>query len=254
MIDAGREERISTLAARLRHPDPSQLIFQLAEIAGERTYLRHGVHVGAGDVVIDAGAHVGVAALFFADLCGAAVVHCLEPVAPLCALLRANVAGTPACVVHELGLSDVRGAAEITYYPGAGAMSGLHADPQRDGAAVRAVLRNLGRSAAEAEAAVAGRHEPHVLPCMLTTLSAFLAAEAVERVSLLKIDVERAEAAVLRGIGVKDWQRIDQVVCEAHDGRASEIAATLRGRGFAVAVEQEMAMRGSDVEMVYARR
>jgi hypothetical protein len=41
------------LAGMLRHPDPSQLFFQVAEIAGEQTYLRHGVSVDPGDVILD---------------------------------------------------------------------------------------------------------------------------------------------------------------------------------------------------------
>jgi 31-O-methyltransferase len=253
---AGSGERIERLARRLRHPDPSQLFFQVAEIAGEQTYLRHRVEVGPGDVVLDVGANVGVAAVYFAELCGAATVHSFEPVGPICQLLRANVAGLDACHVHEQGLSDVARRADIIYYPGASAMSGLYADPDRDRAAVRTVLLNTGLSPDQAEASLAGRHEPETLSCELTTLSAVLQRERLDRVALLKVDVERAELDVLAGIEEPDWRRIEQLVIEVHDehGRGAALAGQCRARGFEVVVDQEPVMRGTSVRMLYAVR
>jgi hypothetical protein len=117
VTDGGPQDRVQTLARMLRHTDPSQLFFQVAEIAGEQTYLRHGVHVGEGDVVLDVGANVGVAAAFFAALCGARLVHSFEPVHPVFELLQANVQRLPPCVAHEQGLSSAPGRVPITYYP-----------------------------------------------------------------------------------------------------------------------------------------
>jgi 31-O-methyltransferase len=250
------DDRIRRLAGLVTHPDPSQLFFQVAEIAGGQTYLRHGIEVGSGDVVLDVGANVGVAAVFFAELCGAGAVHSFEPVAPVCELLRANVAGQPACVVHPFGLSDRAGTAPITYYPGACAMSGLYADPVRDRELVHTVLINHGLTEEQAQASLGDRYRPRVLMCELRTLSAVLSEQGIERVDLLKIDVERAELDVLAGIAEHDWQRIAQLVIEVHDehGRAAALAARLTARGFAVVLEQEEPMRGTSVRMLYARR
>jgi FkbM family methyltransferase len=247
---------IEALRGRLRHYDPSQLAFQLAEIAGERTYLQHGIEVREGDVVLDVGANVGVAAAFFAAECGAALVHSFEPVAPIFALLRENVAGLPACVPHPYGLAAADGTARITFYRGAAAMSGLYADPDRDRALVRAALANFGLHGADADAELAGRYEPEVLECELRTLSGFLREEGLDRVDLLKVDVERAELDVLAGIADEHWPAIRQVALEAHDedGRAARIATALTERGFAVAIDQDAAMRGTAVRMLYARR
>jgi FkbM family methyltransferase len=249
-------ERIEALRARLHHYDPSQLAFQLAEIAGERVYLRHGVDVREGDVVLDVGANVGVAAAFFATDCGAGLVHSFEPVAPLFELLRENVAGLPACVPHAYGLSAAAGTGAITYYRGAAAMSGLYADPERDRALVRTALANRGVHGADADAQLAGRYEPETLQCELRTLSWFMRDAGLDGVDLLKVDVERAELDVLAGIDDDDWPRIRQLVLEAHDedGRAAAIARALRDRGFAVAAGQDEAMRGTAVTLLYARR
>jgi 31-O-methyltransferase len=252
-----REARIQAVAELVRHRDPSQLWFQLAEIAGEQIYLRHGVRLGPGDVVLDIGANVGVAAAFFATQCGVAVVHSFEPVAPICAMLRDNVRDLAPCRVHELGIAAEPGTAELIYYRGAAAMSGLHADPARDRALVRTVLLNRGVGPGEADRVLRGQFEPERLTCELTTVSAFLAEAQIERVDLLKIDVERAELEVLRGVAEKDWPRIKQVAMEAHDDDSDHVAVAtelLMARGFVTAVEQDAAMAGTGVKMVYARR
>ncbi len=255
-LDAERRQRVETLARLLHHPDPSQLLFQVAEIAGDQTYLRHGITAGPGDLVLDVGANVGVAAVFFAVLCGVARVHCFEPVLPVCAILRKNVAALPACVVHEHGLGSRPGRIPITYYPGAAAMSGLYADPVRDCALVRAVLLNRGLSESEADDQLAGRYRPQRLCCEVRTLSCALREQQIEFVDLLKIDVERAELDVLDGIEGRDWPRIGQIVMEVHDddGRGQATADALARRGFRVTRDQEDAMHGTSVEMLYAIR
>jgi 31-O-methyltransferase len=253
---AARIDRVRALAALLRHDDPSQLYFQLAEIAGDRIHLRHGVEVREGDVVLDVGANVGVAAAYFASQCRAKLVHCFEPVAPICDLLRENLETLPACVVHEQGLSSAPGRASITYYPKSAAMSGLYADPERDRALALTALINLGFSADEADKRLEGRYAAQKLSCELRTLSSFLRDEAIKRVDLLKIDVERAELDVLGGIEDADWPKIEQVVVEVHDedGRCTAIASALQRRGFRVATGQEPVMRGTSLHMLYATR
>jgi FkbM family methyltransferase len=239
----------------LHHPDPFQLAFQIADIAGDRVYLRHGVEVRPGDVVLDVGANVGVAAAFFATQCGAALVHSFEPVPPICELLRANVRDIPACVVHEYGLSSAPGRVPIGYYPDATVMSGLYADPERDRALLRTAMLNFGLSPEEADERLAGHHAAETLTCELRTLSDFLREEALERVDLLKLDVERAELDVLAGIEERDWPKLRQLAMEVHDEESrATIAGTLAERGFSVSCEQEPALHGTPVQLLYATR
>jgi 31-O-methyltransferase len=247
---------MQALISRLSHYDRSQLQFQVMEIAGEETYLRHGVTVGEGDVVLDVGANVGVAAAFFASQCGAGSVHSFEPVPPLFKLLRENVADLPACVVHEYGLSSASGRAPIVFYPKSAAMSGLYADPERDQAMARTVLANFGFSPAEVEERLAGRYEAQTLSCELRTLSSVLREQSITRIDLLKIDVERAEVDVLRGIEESDWPKIQQVVIEVHDehGRGAVIRRLLTAHGFHVESAQDSAMQGTSVRLLYATR
>jgi len=247
---------IEALGRLLRHYDPSQLPYQLGEIVGERTYLRHGVDVREGDVVLDVGANVGVAAAFFALDCRAGLVHSFEPVPALFSWLRENLRQFPACVPHEYGLSSCDGAATITYYPAAAAMSGLYANSEEDRALVRRCLLNLGLTEAEAEAQLADRHESREVTCRLRRLSSVIREESLDRVDLLKIDVERAELDVLRGIDDRDWPLVGQVVAEVHDDqeRLRTIVRMLEEREFLVTTEQDPIMRGTPVHMLYATR
>ena len=244
------------LTRALRHYDPGQLWFQVAEIADKRTYLRHGIRVGEGDVVLDVGANVGVAAAFFASECKAGLVHSFEPVPRLFELLRENVRSYPGCVAHNYGLATTPRRAPITYYPGAAAMSGLYADPEDDRARVRRYLVNSGLSEDDARRRQDGRYRAVTLTCELRTLSMVLREESLPRVDLLKLDVEKAELDVLRGIDEPDWHRIQQVVAEVHDmrGRCQVISQMLTTRGFSVVIEQDPEWRGTRVHMLYATR
>jgi FkbM family methyltransferase len=247
---------LETLSRTLRHPDPLQLRYELEEIVERRTYLQHGVAVRPGDLVLDAGANVGAAAAFFATECGAGQVHCFEPVRPIFEVLRENLSGFPACVAHPYGLASEAGRASITFYPSNWAMSGLNADPEADRAEVRAAMLNMGKTADEIEAELSGRFATETLDCELRTLSDALRSEAIERVDLLKIDVEGAERDLLDGIDEGDWPRIRQVAAEVHRGgeHLSGIVAALEGRGFRVAVDEDEPMRGTSIRMLYAVR
>jgi len=240
----------------LDHRDRSQLLFQLAEIVTDRTYLQHGIEVNPGDVVIDAGANVGVAAAFFLTDCRAGEVHSFEPVPAIHEMLVDNLKTLPGARTYEFGLSDSAGRADFTYYEGAAAMSSQYAVPARDHDMVKTVLLGMGLSEEQAEERIEGDFRPETVSCELRTLSSVLDEQAIDRVDLLKIDVERAELDVLRGIEERHWPIIRQVVAEVHDegDRLDEIRQLLTNHGFGFELGQEDNMRATDVFVLYARR
>ena len=121
---------------------------------------------------------------------------------------------------------------------------------------IRRVLVNTGIPEEEADQRLDGRYEAVTLSCELRTLSQVLRDESLTHVDLLKLDVEKAELDVLRGVDEADWPRIRQIVAEVHDeqGRLATISEMLAQRGFSVSTEQEAMWRETGVHMLYATR
>jgi len=256
LADPKTESTTEMLRRTLRHPDAAQFSVRLEEVAENRAYLQHGVEVNEGDVVLDAGASVGIAAAFFAAECRAGVVHSFEPLGPIFEILRLNLRHFPACVPHNYALSNTSGTGAITYYPNVTEMSGMHADPATDRANLRMALLNLGGSEREVDAALRDRFAAEVLPCELRTVSQVLREESIDRVDLLKLDVEKSELEVLAGVDDADWPIIRQISGELHLGEEERaaLARLLSERGFEVAVTQDPSLRGTPVRMFYAVR
>ncbi len=93
--------------------------------------------------------------------------------------------------------------------------------------------------------------------CQLKTVSESIREYDVQRIDLLKVDVERSELDVLLGIEKQDWSKIKQVFVEVHDlnGRIEKITTLLKENGLnEITVEQEPILKGSDVFSLYALR
>ncbi|GBF96196.1 hypothetical protein Rsub_08741 [Raphidocelis subcapitata] len=111
-------------------------------------------------------------------------------------------------------------------------------------AAARAAVRRVLASRREVEVAV-------------VTVSGLLRERGVQSVGLLKIDVERAELDVLRGVSAEDWPRIEQVAAEVHEALLAPVVDLLKGPagfGRVVAVPVDAALIGPGMHMVYATR
>ena len=79
----------------------------------------------------------------------------------------------------------------------------------------------------------------------------------VDRIDLLKIDVEKAELDVLSGIEDGDWDKVQQVVIELHDmdDRLNVITTLLQRKGLTeMTVEQPPTLVGSNIFTVFAAR
>jgi FkbM family methyltransferase len=135
-----------------------------------------------GDAFFDVGANVGEVSLFAARRVGpTGLVMAFEPIAAIAGKLRRNVQLNQLrnIEVFEVGVSDETGEAPIY------AASGLFDDGSRHQG-----LGTLYASKVRAE---------RVGSATLTTLDAFVEAEGVRRVDGIKLDIEGAELAALRG-------------------------------------------------------
>ena len=82
--------------------------------------------------------------------------------------------------------------------------------------------------------------------CAMDTVDNVIARLAVDRIDLLKIDVEEAEKDIIESISDAAWDKIRQLVAEVHDevyaddgsvsdrGRVEFLSKLLEGKGFKV--------------------
>ncbi|MES9504717.1 FkbM family methyltransferase [Streptomyces koyangensis] len=239
------------------HVNAGETALLYRDIFVERCYMQHGITLSPGDTVFDVGANIGMASLFFHLEFAGLVFHAFEPAPVPHAALSANfatheIAGT----VTACALSDRSGTAKLSYYPNSSSMSSFHADPAAEAALMRTFLERSGFDEEDVDDMVDGRHVVQLIECPVRTLSEVIAERGVTTIDLLKIDVEKSELEVLRGLSEADWPRIRQVVAEVHDidGTLDAFLSLLYGHGFTVALEQDELLGGTEIYEAFAVR
>jgi amino acid adenylation domain-containing protein/FkbM family methyltransferase len=226
------------------------------ELFEDESYWRNGVELRDGACVFDVGANIGLFTLMVHSTIHDAVVYAFEPIPTTFDVLRANVELYGLNVKpYNCGISDHEGTATFTFYPKVSASSGMYADVGADEQVTRAFMANQDDRLREyADELMEGRFEGVEVSCPLRTLSEVIREAGVERIDLLKVDVEKAELDVLRGIGEEDWPKIKQIVAEVHDigGNLAKIEALLNRHGFAVEVEEDPSLKGTGLYNLYA--
>ncbi|HKV09740.1 MAG TPA: MupA/Atu3671 family FMN-dependent luciferase-like monooxygenase, partial [Thermoanaerobaculia bacterium] len=272
--DPERTERVLSGHARHRLPD-GRIVAHLSaeqtsaiyrEIFEQEIYLKHGVSLPEDACVFDVGANIGLFTLFAAERAPRARVFSFEPIPTTFQVLSANAElYGPGVRVFPLGISDREEEADFTFYPQMAGLSGRFADDDRE--VTRSIVETwLGRSGKAGEGRPAGEEVDDLVRemlkseshrCRLRPLSALIRELGVERIDLLKVDVEKSELQVLSGIAAEDWPRIRQVVLEVHSrellSRTEEILAA---RGYEIRVDEFIPVGewGEAVWMVYAVR
>ncbi|MEJ7655194.1 MAG: FkbM family methyltransferase, partial [Chloroflexia bacterium] len=163
------------------------------------------------------GANIGMFMLFVRQQRPDARVYAFEPVPAIYETLQLNTGlyGKGQVKTFAFGLSDAEKEDEFTYYPQFSARSGLasYADAGEEVAVIKQFLRNraargesgMEELAEEAERLLEGVFEGERHRCSLRRLSEVIREEGIERIDLLKIDVQQAELDVLLGIDEGDW-------------------------------------------------
>jgi hypothetical protein len=143
-------------------------------------------------------------------------------------------------------------------------MSSFHPDEEEEKHNLRTIIANQQKTEADAEVAelVSGdelldvRFEAIEFTATLRPLSAVIREQGIERIDLIKIDVQKSERQVIDGIADEDWPKIQQMVLEAHDadGEVGRLVELLESRGFTVRAEQDELYVGTDIHNIYAVR
>jgi len=252
----------------IHHLNKSETNFLYKEIFEKHAYSKNGISLREGAVVFDVGANIGMFTLFLKTTVSGAKVYSFEPIPEICDLLRRNAAQFgPDVVVYECGLSNEEKDAVLTYYPGYSILSGLYTDEDQDtkvflsGAARQwEASRKKDEAMSErvkellVEGALGGAIE-HT--CRLKTISSIIDEHDIERIDLLKVDVEKSEVDIMDGIDPDDWSKIEQVVMEVHDfdgGLCEKMDSFLKEKGFMTIIDQDEHFGSVYTPNIYARR
>lgn len=150
---------------------------------GERWFLRRLARVLSSGVVLDVGAHHGEWAKVAHEANRSWTIHCFEPETGSFVRLAASGDVREFAILHKMGFSDAKGVAPIKSY--------LH-----DGVLSSAMTSLYDRRTMMASERVAIQTISEV---ELDTVDNFCGANAIDQVTLLKIDTEGNELRVLEG-------------------------------------------------------
>lgn len=236
------------------------------EIFEDECYLKHGIRLPDGATVVDIGANIGLFSLFVMSRCRNPRIYAFEPAPVAYDLLKANCDVYGSSVqTFNFGVSDRQGSATFTFYENSSVFSSFHADEAEDRDAIQAVVRNMLNAKSAAGESVQEyvneltmdrlRRSTH--QCRLTTVSDIIRENQIDRIDLLKIDAEKSELEIIRGIADCDWPKVDQIVIEIHDpthDAVRRINDLLIRKGYRCAIEQEKRLEHSGLCNLFATR
>ena len=239
-------------------------------------YFTHGITVGAGNVVFDVGANIGLFSRHvMTRVEKTARVYAFEPVPILFRALEKNISGFGNIKAFNSGISAEPGSTDFLYYPNAGSISTMYGqnspeelidpvleiikNPESDFYRYRSIrLLPAGITRFIIGKILKNIMTPVKIRSTIRTLSEIIAEQEVDRIDLLKIDVEKAELDVLNGLSEKHLSLVRQLVMEVHDisGRVNRIKDRLEKNGFRnIIFEQDTTVPSvEDIYMMYAAR
>lgn len=198
----------------LSAPHEVDLGFLFDEIWIHHVYTPRHYEIGAGDVVIDVGANIGVFAAFAATRAPDVSIFAYEPFPPNVAWLRRNIADS------RLANVAVRQQAVAA-----------RTEPRQlrvdAGRWVRHSLHDL-TSEVQATVSIEG-----------IGLDDVMGRENIERCDLLKLDCEGSEYEILNGCAPETLRRLRRIVSEYHEGpgisgTGAELCRFLETRSFRI--------------------
>ena len=245
------------------HLNKNETDYIYNEIFVLQAYLRHGITIADGDCIVDAGANIGLFTVFASRLARNLRLFSFEPNPAAFACLQANAEAWGSGVqCLPVGLSREDRTAELTFFEGLSLLSGFYADPATEREVVKNYVSNQqgesmagGEFAAEVGAVIDNRMRAKTVTAQLRTLSSFIAERGLDRIDLLKVNVEKSELDLLRGLSPADWPKVRQLVIEVDQQEDLEpITTLLEGQEFETLVEQDPLLRNTDLCYVYAIR
>lgn len=259
-----RARRVLPNGASVAHLNKNETDYIYHEVFVLQAYLRHGITIRDGDCIVDAGANIGLFTVFANCMARGLRMFSFEPNPTVFQCLQANArAYGEAVKCFPCGLARENKTAEMTFFEGFSLLSGFYADAKTEREVVKTFVLNqesggsasTEKLAAEIDTLLEGRFQARTLTAELRTLSSVIATENIDRIDLLKVNVEKSELDILLGLTSRDWAKIRQMVIEVdQEENLATITSLLEEHGYEFLVEQDPLLRATELCYVYAIR
>jgi 31-O-methyltransferase len=227
------------------------------EIFTGRCYAKNGVSIPMDAPIVDVGANIGMATLFFHREAPGARIVAVEPAPVPLQALQSNIDrfGIPARAIPA-AVGAEPGGGHFAFYPSHTISSGRFAESARDADKVERFFRAAGVNAQADTSEAVDFTEAEDCECSIITLAEVLADADVHDVGLLKMDAEGAEMEVFTTLPDDVWCRIAQMVVEVHGDytNASHLCKLMEARGMTVTVEKDSLGDDRQERVLFARR
>lgn len=242
-------------------PAPWEATYLWRDVVELNSYLRNGINLTKGGLVIDVGANIGIFSLHILESYTNIQVIAIEPSTELFSALSRNLYKfSQRVILMNHGCGDQDGEAILTYYPEVPGMSSFFPDYQKDRELLRLILKNTAQNSDDSlinnDNYLSERLRPVFENKVIKSLNSVFTNCNITNVALLKIDIQHGEENVLKGISDENWKIVSQIVIELQDKtNADNLLAFLHTKGFTLTMNQiEELHKGTDVYYVYGHR
>lgn len=235
----------------------SELEFLYEEIFQSKTYL-YNISINDGDIIFDVGANIGMSSIFFAKQADDLKIYSFEPIDRLHTVLDMNLfihSHEASFKTFNCGLGkENQENIPFAFFKNNTLISTRYPNKKEDSQLLSTFLENSSESNSNEQIIDFVIESQREVFCQIRTISSIIQQEKIERINLLKIDVEKAELDVLKGIEKQDWRKIDQIIVEVHNtkNKLSRIKSLLSEKEYVIKVLQEKKLKGTGLYVVYA--
>tara|TARA_A100001015_G_C15004076_1_gene719881 strand:+ start:24 stop:833 length:810 start_codon:yes stop_codon:yes gene_type:complete len=196
-------------------------------------YLKYGIELNEGDVIIDVGANIGILGIRLSKIYNDITIHAFEPIPEIYKVLKKNseISLNPKFKTYMMGISNIEKLIKFTYFPNSPALSTSKPDTWKQNkkdfiAAVKGSVVNASKKIWWAKLipnfiipliAKYLKSNSYTIKSPVIILSNFIKKHKIKKINLLKIDCEGEEINVLKGISSVNWKIINNVVMEVND-------------------------------------
>lgn len=225
--------------------DETQFVYH--EIVNDDCYYLNKLSLAEDAVILDVGANIGLFTLHIKNRYPNSRVFAFEPSPHAYAVLYRNMQIYRDSVqVYPYAISSQSHTALFHYYQHFSVISGFYAEQQKDGDII--IQGSAEKSAAARHAIHKRLTQLNTCRCETYTLSDWMQKHHVEKIDLLKIDIEGAEWDALQGIRDEDWCKIKNITLEVHHPNLlSRITTLLHEKGFYVFSEPDKQLGNSGI-------